>query len=424
LKTYTVVSLFGFGVLSLAACATAITPGASGVEAAGGSARGAAGSGAGAGGIGALDAGQLGHDNPDGLVPVIVQSDAGPVASEPIGACGASSLAAEPVTVEKEVQVSSLVTTVKPVSLYIMLDKSLSMQWSKLWTPAVNALNSFAKDDKSSGMGIGLQYFPISAGVCSSGAGYSTPDVPVGLLPAQASKLQTSLSQHRADGLSTPIEGALRGVTEFCKTYQSDHPNEQCVSVLVTDGKPDGCQGDTTKLAAIAKAAHDAGVTTFAVGLQGADFDLLDEIAKQGGAPDCDTTAATYACDVSSGADKLNAALTKIRDTIVTTEVDTEIVTEIQTTTLPCQWAIPVNQSAQVFDSNKVNIQFTSGGVSTTFVRAASVDACRADAWYYDDPGAPKSFIACPQTCEKIKAAAEAKIDVLLGCATLLPQLQ
>jgi hypothetical protein len=237
---------------------------------------------------------------------VIVSSDAGPVADESISACGASSLAAEPITVEKEVQVTSQVTTVKPVSLYIMFDKSLSMQWSKLWTPAVTALNNFASDAKSSGMSIGLQYFPINAGVCASGAGYATPDVAMGQLPAQASLIEASLRQHSADGLSTPIEGALRGVTEYCKTYQSDHPSEQCVAVLITDGKPDGCQSDTTKLAAIAKAANDAGVITFAVGLKGADFDLLDAIAMQGGAPDCDTTASTYACDVSSGADKLN----------------------------------------------------------------------------------------------------------------------
>jgi hypothetical protein len=198
------------------------------------------------------------------------------------------------------------------------------------------------------------------------------------------------------------------------------------VAVLITDGKPEhasGCSENQDFLAGIAKSAHDAGVTTFAVGLQGADFTLLDKIASQGGAPDCDpNNSARFACDVSSGADKLADALNQIRDTVVTTEVHTEIVKHTEQTRLPCEWAIPAQPDGQVFDRDKVNIRFSTASDETDFVRVASSDSCVANGWRFDNPAAPTRLLACPQTCDMIKTTPDAKIDVLLGCATLVPE--
>ena len=38
--------------------------------------------------------------------------------------------------------------------------------------------------------------------------------------------------------------------------------------------------------------------------------------------------------------------------------------------------------------------------------------------WYYDDPVKPTKIIACPSTCDAIKAATDGKIDILVGCDT------
>jgi hypothetical protein len=368
--------------------------------------------------------GLSGVDNGSGLVgdAGLISNDAGSSAS---GQCGASTFAAQQVVVETETQVMTQVSTVKPVALYIMLDQSLSMTLSGIWKPAVSAIKAFTLDSKSAGIDVGLQYFPISGGQCATGAGYSTPEVPVAALPGQASNIAASLDAHNASAIGTPIEGALRGVTEFCKHYQADHPSEQCVSVLVTDGKPElspGCNENQDQLAAIAAAAHTAGVTTFAVGLKGADFTLLDKIAKQGGAPDCDPNAATYACDVSTGADKLVTALASIRDTVVTTETHTEIVKQVQQSKLPCEWVIPTPPAGQMFDPNKVNIRLTVGDSQTNFFRVDSASLCTANAWHFDDPKAPTRLVACPETCNRISAAVSGKVDILLGCETLGPQ--
>jgi hypothetical protein len=195
--------------------------------------------------------------------------------------------------------------------------------------------------------------------------------------------------------------------------------------VLVTDGKPEydtGCTHDTTTLAGIAKSAHDAGVTTFAVGLAGAEFGLLNAIAQQDGAPDCDPTGANYACDVSAGADKLEDTLSSIRDKVVTTETHTEVVKQVQSKALACEWTIPKPSDGSSFDPNLVNVRLTAGELVQTLVRASTGDACRDNAWYFDNPSAPTRLVACPSVCSTIEAAgADAKIDILLGCPTIGP---
>lgn len=356
------------------------------------------------------------------------------------GECGASSFEAQQIVVQREVQVESQVTTVKPVSLYVLFDKSRSMgpnnseyAGKELWEPAVAAMKSFVNDEQSKDIGIGIQYFPKSGASCSNGSGFDVPAVNVATLPSNAAAISASLDAQDPNGTGnakaywggTPIEGALRGATEFCKAFQASNADEQCVAVIVTDGKPEyasGCSQDHTTLANIAKDAKTAGVTTFAVGLQGADFTLLDKIATEGGAPDCDTNASTYACNVSSGANKLSEALGKIRDTVVKTETKTVIETVVESSSLPCEWAIPEQPEGKVFDRDKVNIRLTADGAETNFVRVPSSAACEGNAWHFDNADAPTRLIACPTACQNIEAKPAGKIEVLLGCATLVPQ--
>jgi hypothetical protein len=334
------------------------------------------------------------------------------------GECGATSLAAKQVVVETEVTVETPITEIKPVALYLMLDQSASMGLGDLWDPAVSALKSFMNDGASTGLDVGIQYFP-GAGSCSDGSGYSTPEVAMGKLPDHAQTMIASLDQHDPNGIGTPIEGALRGVTEFCKQFQAADSDEKCVAVLVTDGKPElslGCESNSTNLANIAGAAHTAGVTTFAVGLHGADFSLLDQIAMQGGAPDCDSGSA-YACDVSGGADKLLDALAKIRDTVTVIETHKKLEKHVEGMPLACEWEIPTPPDGESFDRTKVNVQLTAAGTDIAFGMVSAASSCVPKGWHYDDPTSPARIIACPETCDLIQSTAEAKIQILLGCA-------
>lgn len=364
--------------------------------------------------------------SPDaGNVLVLPQPDAA-VIDLPNGACGASVLSATSVVVEKEVEIRTEVTSTKPATFYLMFDQSFSMGVGQLWQPAVRALKTFLSSEKSNDVSVALQYFPIPQGVCDTGAGYLTPDVAPGLLPGNASALIDSLDAHNPAGLGTPIQGALLGVTEYCKAYQAAHPGEQCVSILTTDGKPElalDCEEDPTALAAIAERAHDAGVITFAVGLKGANFALLDEIARKGGAPDCDPAGQAYACDVSAGPDKLAEALASIRDSVVTSNVHTELVKQVERVELSCEWNIPeARDRERGFDRDQVNIRLSSAGDTAMLVRVSSAEACNDHGWYFDNADKPSRFIACPAVCDSIERERDARVDILLGCQTWLPE--
>jgi hypothetical protein len=39
--------------------------------------------------------------------------------------------------------------------------------------------------------------------------------------------------------------------------------------------------------------------------------------------------------------------------------------------------------------------------------------------WHYDDPEEPSRIVACAETCETIQSTAGARVDILLGCATV-----
>jgi len=441
--------VFVLCVLWLGACANG----------AGGSEPGAAGSGSGAAAATGNDQfgnadGENGTHNPSGLLDgAVADPGAGDDPLTDDNACAASSLAAEqvvieqevevevevPVEVEVQVEVPVEVEVVAPVAMYVMFDKSLSMSTGGLWTPAVNAMSGFLQSADSSGIDVALQYFPISGGSCSTGAGYKAPAVGLGRLPDNAGALVSSLDGQDANGIGTPIEGALRGVTEYCKSFQQNNANERCVAVLVTDGKPElasGCSQNTNTLAAIAGDAWtNHQVKTFAVGLQGADFTLLDSIALQGGAVDCAPNSSRFACDISGGADQLSAALAKIRDTIVTTEIHTETRTETQIeihteihkqmvtqqVALDCEWAMPQAHAGVGVDPTRVNVRASGGEggkLELELGRVPDLEHCADNGWYYDDAAAPTRLIACQQTCDAIQSAGHTSIDILLGCAT------
>jgi hypothetical protein len=72
--------------------------------------------------------------------------------------------------------------------------------------------------------------------------------------------------------------------------------------------------------------------------------------------------------------------------------------------------------------ATRSTVRFSTPTTSATFVRVPSLEACVDNGWHFDDAQNPKHLVACPGACNVIKATAEANIDLLLGCATLLPK--
>jgi hypothetical protein len=282
-----------------------------------------------------------------------------------------------------------------PLAMFIMLDKSGSMDDNGKWTAAVSALTQFVQDPNSSGIKVALGYFPD--GHSCNGAGYDQPDVPMAILPGNAGAIVSSLGASGPSG-NTPTEGALNGLVRFCDGYEQANPTEKCIGLLVTDGEPNGCDESPSTLTSIAAGAFGGTPSTliFTMGMGGADFNLLDDIAQSGGT--------TQSFDASAGANAFLAALQAIKGAA-----------------LSCEMLVPVPSQGEL-DPNQVNVNFIKGdGSIVSLGRVNDAASCVPGAWYYDNNAAPTQIILCPDTCADVQADPNGKIKVLLGCASKPP---
>lgn len=294
-----------------------------------------------------------------------------------------------------------------PLHLYVMMDKSSSMAGSK-WDAAKAGLEAFVNDTASAGVHVGLGFFPRPADgtpLCDQTA-YKTPKVAFGLLPQNAAAIVQGLAGESPDGLSTPTYPALGGAILAGIEIASNNPGHTAAVLLVTDGVPQGpapsCGGvdpeDTQAIATLAQngATFSPPVLTYVIGLPGVDQSFANAVAQAGG-----TTSAILVSTANVQAE-FQQALAKVRGQA-----------------LPCELEIPeeVKQGQVAYD--KVNVLLTPGGKPTETV-AQTTDCNTSPGWYYDDPQNPTKIILCPSVCDGIKSDFTAKVDILLGCQTLV----
>jgi hypothetical protein len=348
------------------------------------------------------------------------------------GLCPAIKQTPETITVYRDASVTDTITTYKPVCLFIMQDRSSSMVGvsgdPQSWNNSTAAITAFVNDPRSAGIDIGLGVFPpmqfadlINQGDCATGSDCGQQLVPIAALPGNGQAMingYNTANPGAGGGIFlTPTECALRGMINNALSFMAQSPiGEQCVAILVTDGAPTTCNQDHQALINIVAEGHSRGVTTFTLGLPGADMNFLNQLANAGG-----TNASI---DVTTGADSFINALNNIRQAVAVTTTTVVSTPMVISTPLPCQWKIPPIQGpGQLFDPAKVNVQFTPPGApaATQFGYVNSpADCARAtgDAWYYDNPNAPTQVLACPQTCNgTLKNSAGALVEVLFGCA-------
>jgi len=177
---------------------------------------------------------------------------------------------------------------------------------------------------------------------------------------------------------------------------------------LATDGLPTECTPtDIDPVAAIAAAglAATPSIETFVIGVFGPDDvaqnapSNLDTIATAGGKMNAfivDTTK-----DVTA---QFLAALDAIRGG-----------------KLDCAFQIPPPTNGKTLVFQQVNVDFTTAGHKSTIFYVKNEGLCDSTTggWYYDvdpDNGTPTQIIACPATCTTIQSAADASVDIALGC--------
>jgi hypothetical protein len=296
----------------------------------------------------------------------------------------------------------------KTLNLLVLLDKSSSTQGAK-WNAAVSALGAFVNDARSAGVRVGLQFFPRPADavpLCSFG-GYSTLRVPFTLLPGGASALQSALTTATPDGAITPTYPALGGaLLATANEVASRALTDVGAVLLVTDGEPVGpaplCAGvdptDPAQIGNVARLALQANpsIRTFVIGLPGVTQSTIDAIALAGG------TTKGFLIDGTQVESALTQALVKVRSAAI-----------------PCEYGLPSEVVAGTVSLSFVNVTYTSAPGAARETLPQTTD-CATGGWTYRGSGASSAIVICPTTCDRLRTSDTGKVDVALGCATII----
>ena len=288
-----------------------------------------------------------------------------------------------------------------PLDMLILLDRSGSMDDSVKWPGATKAIKAFVQDPASTGMNVGITYFPVDtdADDCVP-ALYQKPVVAIDALPGNAKALVDSIDAETPAGNDTPTWGALNGALRFATEWQDANPKHKVVLVFATDGDPTACTSDQQDPAIIGDLPQSAlnynGVQTYVIAMAGATIDNLNQWAVKGG------TGQAY--DVSQNIQAFSQKMSDIRKAA-----------------LACEFNIPPPPENKKLDPDRVNVNYVpgDGGAPETIPRAANAADCNGlPGWYYDNLAAPTKILLCPETCDLLQKDGKAKLDVVFGCET------
>jgi hypothetical protein len=296
--------------------------------------------------------------------------------------------------------------TSKPLNLYVMYDKSNSQVGTK-WNAAREGLAAFLVDPSSAGVRVALNFFPRAPDqrpVCDQTA-YKEPRVPFGVLPAHASAIVSAIQNETPDGFSTPIYPALGGAILGALEEVRARPGEAAAVLLVTDGEPTGpaerCGGvnpeDVGEIRNVARAGvqQAPGVRTYVIGLPGVVPTIANQIADAGG-----TKKAFIVAGTNLQADFQRA------------------LSEVRGNALPCEYELPARVADKTYAFDRVNVRVAPGGGQPETV--AQDATCAGEGWRYDDARSPTKIVLCAATCDRLKGDFGAKLDIALGCTTVV----
>jgi hypothetical protein len=291
-----------------------------------------------------------------------------------------------------------------------LMDTSYSMDYDLKWATVSVGLEQFLQDPKFTGIGVGLQRFPIVY-QCDIPS-YGNLLVPIATLPGNYAALKTQIDSWRMAG-GTPTVPALWGVLQAASTNAAANPMRKQILVIATDGVPDDSCAQTGDLGLantiasavdLVKAANQATppVTTFVIGV-GSALSQLDAIAAAGGglphALLVDTTQ-------NIGAE-FSAALDQIRKVAFS-----------------CDFPLPAPPAGLKIDPAKVNVTYQDPMAAPhVLVNVGDASGCAKapnSGWYYDDPTKPSKATLCAPACDLVRSAATGEVDITYGCAIII----
>lgn len=340
-------------------------------------------------------------------------------APEPEEACARSEFIAQPL----------------PVDLYVMLDRSGSMNIPMSLPPAtegdcdvgdptisrwcytLNALDGFFTTGNLEETGVALQFFPngtcsetppighncCEGGACCAGTADAVPAVPLGTLVSNRDALVAALNEQSPAGVTTPIEAALRGMVAWTKNNKT--PLRSMAGLLITDGEPTGCSNNTELLSAIvAQHLGDTGIPTFVLGMNGAKFAPLESIALAGG-------VASHAEYCPSGIMPCHVYNVGEGDPTVFADA----LEQIKGAVVQCRFAMPTTDSG-VVDPRYLDVVYRYDDGQQVLSRVNAPDECGQGGYYFDDNDAPNEVALCPETCTDLRSARASEVVLTVDC--------
>jgi len=310
-----------------------------------------------------------------------------------------------------------------PAIIQILLDTSLSMQWSAAGSSLTKLEDTRAAlkavlDTLPPTTAIGLSNYPNVVyerdGTCYDGNDGVYLDL---LGPADSphrDALADALDATEPNG-GTPTHMAYLHALELVQA--ANLPGQRYV-LIITDGTPTyglACSGNgmipvptPSLVLEAAKAYGEEGVRTFVVGSPGSEDALepLSEMATNGGTAreGCSDVGPTYCHFDMTQSEDFQEDLRKA-------------LVDIVGQTLSCEYEVPEPPDGQLLDPDLVNVLFTDGeGDRHELPKNLDGDGCEVG-WHYSDDG--DQVVLCDDTCDLVRSDTKARLDVVFGCETV-----
>lgn len=250
-----------------------------------------------------------------------------------------------------------------------------------------------------------------ASGTTCDASPYGEPAVAITALPEGAGELKDSIAGTELVG-DTPTRVALQGAISQASAHAAANPERRVAVLFATDGLPTQCAPMAAEdIVATARAgqAAEPSVRTFTVGVFASDrardgAALLDVVAEAGG-----TDRAIIVDTSQDVAAQFLAALNQVRQAA-----------------LSCELEVPSAEPGKFLDYFQVNVSLTAPPEpSASLPYVGSADQCdTTGGWYYDvDPmvgDKPERITLCPSSCDDLRGAVGATLDVRLGCQTIV----
>ena len=298
-----------------------------------------------------------------------------------------------------------------PVDLYIMMDRSISMNEPAgdtgltRWEAIRDAVEAFVTSPDAGDIGAGIGFFGKTQNgddtIDCNPDNYAEPEVEIGLLSEVGEDILAAIDDTIPGGV-TPTLPALEGALAHAQDWARDNPDRASMVVLVTDGYPTQCEaGGIAEVAEAARVAaeDDPSVRTYVIGLDGTQN--LEGIARAGG------TKSAFLVESADIADRF-----------------VDVLLNISSAQLACSFEVPDSPDPDLeIDPDRVQVVYTpeSSGEPEEVPKVEGSADCERQpngGWYFSALGASSTRInVCPCTCSRFGAG---RVDVRLGCQPII----